>query len=74
MDLNPREAVVDQEPSHTSEQEEKPTNALIVPENFMGAAMDTLNLLAALQKGVVGTHCLTTRRPRRDYGCGDVAE
>jgi hypothetical protein len=71
MDLNPREAVVDQEPSHTSEQEEKPTNALIVPENFVGAAMDSLNL-GVLQNLVVGTYCATTNKGR-DYRCGDVA-
>ena len=47
MDLNPREAVLDQKPSYPSEQEEEPTHALIVPENFVGAAMDSLNRLAA---------------------------
>jgi len=65
-----------QESSHTSGQGEKPTNALIVPENFTEAAMDGLKRQAVLQNLVVGTNCLTTRRPRPrgDYQCGDVAQ
>jgi hypothetical protein len=74
MDLNPREAVVDQESSHSSEQGEKPVNALIVPANFTEAAMDGLKRQAVLQNLVVGTYCFTTRHPRRDYQCGDVAQ
>ena len=47
MDLNPREAVVDQEPSYPSEQEEEPIDAVIVPENIVGAAMDSWLLIQA---------------------------
>jgi hypothetical protein len=81
MDLNPREAVVDQESSYTSEQEEESTHALIVPENFVGAAMDGLALALAPGRGVPkavavmrGTACrYTGKRPNRDHHCGDVA-
>lgn len=88
MDLNPREAVVDQEPSYPSEQEEEPIDAVIVPENIVGAAMDSLNRLAAdpggpepaaddelgvLVRVVHGTHCFYTgKRPHRDQRCGDL--
>ena len=75
MDLNPREAVVTQESSHTSKQGENPTNALIIPEDFTGAAMDGLKRQAVLQNLVVGTYCYTTgQRPNRDHHCGDVAQ
>lgn len=91
MDLNPREAVVDQEPPYTPEPEpepdqgEEPTNALIVdrivPENFVDAAMDSLNQLAAdrgdFEGGsswsirlLNGTRCYTSRNPP-DYHCLD---
>ena len=72
MDLNPREAVVDQEPSHTSEQEERePTQdqAMIVPEKFVGAAVDCLNRVAPGLKIVLGTKCHYTGHPRSDYTC-----
>lgn len=81
MDLNPREAVVDQKPSNPSEQEEEPTQALIVPENFVRAAMDSLNRLAAdpgdygggpqTVAVVVGTNCVYTNY-RNDHHCYDV--
>ena len=74
MDLNPREAVVDQEPSHTSEQEERePTQdqAMIVPEKFVGAAVDCLNRVAPGLKIVRGTACYYTNH-RHDQCCGDI--
>jgi hypothetical protein len=81
MGLNPREAVVDQEPSYTSEQQKELTHAVIVPENFVGAAMDGLALALSEARGVPeavavlrGTACYYTgRRPDRDHHCGDVA-
>ena len=81
MDLNPREAVVDQEPSHTSEQEEEPTHSLIVtlivPEDAVKEAMDSLKRLAPPVPGgrpavVRGTHCHYTGYPRGDHTCADV--
>jgi hypothetical protein len=78
MDLNPREAAVDQEPSHTSEQEEEETHALIVPDNFVGAAMDGLAFALAPGRGVPrevavvrGTKCNYTRGG--DHHCRDTA-
>ena len=91
MDLNPREAVVEKEPPYTPEPEqgEEPTYALIVdrpgellvPENFVEAAMASFNQLAAdrgdFEGGnggplrlVRGTRCYTSRNPR-DYHCLD---
>jgi hypothetical protein len=81
VDLNPREAVVDQEPSHTSEQEEEPTHSLIVtlivPEHAVEAAKDSLKRLAPVWPGwrqavVARTHCYTTNKGK-DYCCGDLA-
>jgi len=76
MDLNPREAVVDQKPSHTLEQEEAPIHALLVPERLWEAVMDSLNRLAA-DRGepvcaVYGTNCITTSKPKPLHlDCGD---
>jgi len=75
MDLNPREAIVTQESSHTSKQVAEPTNALVVPATFMEAAMDGLKRQAVLKNLVVVTACVTTRKRRpHDYDCGDVGE
>jgi hypothetical protein len=46
-DLKPRETVVDQESSYAPEQEEEPAHALVVPENMVQEAVDSLNRLAA---------------------------
>ena len=82
MDLNPREAVVDQEPPCTPEPEqgEERTHALIVPENFVAEAMDSLTRLAderGLGGGKIrifqGSNCYWTHpaRPHRDHHCLD---
>jgi hypothetical protein len=85
MDLNPREAVVDQESSHTSEQEEEPTQALPVPEDFVKAVIDCLDQLADDRRGPKlgrggdqAVHHTMVRCTRyaatdrgHDYHCGD---
>jgi hypothetical protein len=73
MDLNPREAVVDQEPLNAPEQEEAPTHALLVPERFVEAVMEALNRLEAeLGEKVflvqaTGNRIVSSRYPNTDW-------
>jgi hypothetical protein len=76
MDLNPREAVVDQEPPYTPEpaQGEEPAQALLIPQHLMEAVMADLDRLAA-DLGepvciVYGTKCITTKL-KHHLDCGD---
>jgi hypothetical protein len=77
MDLNPKEAVVDQEPLNAPEQEEGPFYAFTVPKDIVREALHVLNLLAAdrgwrkLQElASWGTKCYTTRSGG-DLTCND---
>jgi hypothetical protein len=45
--LKPRETVVNQESSYAPEQAEEPAHALVVPENMVREAVESLNRLAA---------------------------
>jgi hypothetical protein len=78
---------VDEERAYSPEEEEAPTQALIIPERHVDAAMKVLNELGDDGNGddgdgdpktkltVLGTAChYTGRRPHRDHTCGDVVE
>jgi hypothetical protein len=75
MDLNPREAVVDQEPSYPPEQAEAPTHALLVEERHVDAVMEALNRLEAElgEKVFLVQACsrriVSSRYPRLDWDC-----
>jgi hypothetical protein len=77
MDLNPKEAVVDQEPLNAPEQEEGPFYALPLPQDVVKEALHVLNLLAAdrgwrklLELASWGTKCYTTKSGG-DLNCRD---
>ena len=75
MDLNPREAVVDREPSYPPEQEEAPTYALLVPEGHVEAVIAALNRLEDElgEKVFLVQACtrriVTSKRPKVDWDC-----